>query len=109
MQEIQVATKLSGMTCTGEPFDELIVEAVWNKANVIPGYNPDYIRKDICGAAMLRSAYGTTTDYGWEIDHIRPATKDGTDDLHNLQPLHWKNNRHKGDDWPHWSCAVSSR
>jgi len=21
---------------------------------------------------------------------------------------HWKNNRHKGDSWPQWTCAVSA-
>ena len=28
------------------------------------------------------------------------------DDLSNLQPLQWENNRYKGDDFPHWYCKI---
>ncbi len=58
----------------------------------------------MCGAAMQYSAYGTTGEYGWEIDHIKPVSRGGADDLSNLQPLYWENNRRKGDIYP-WSCT----
>ncbi len=68
--------------------------AVWNKGRVIPGHNPDVWRWDVYGSVMRYSDYGETTDYGWEIDHVDP---NGSDDLSNLQPLHWLNNRRKSD------------
>ena len=90
----------------GGSFDEATIEAVWKKAKPITG-KPGYA-KDTCGATIYRHSYGKTSDSGWEIDHIHPRSKGGTDNLRNLQPLHWENNRNKGDDYPNWSCKVSS-
>ncbi|MHB8105411.1 MAG: HNH endonuclease signature motif containing protein [Dehalococcoidales bacterium] len=87
-------------------FDEAIIEAVWQKGTPEPGLSS--FRKDTCGASIQRSKYGKTEQYGWEIDHKKPVSKGGSDDLNNLQPLQWENNRQKGDDWPDWSCAVKS-
>jgi 5-methylcytosine-specific restriction endonuclease McrA len=41
--------------------------------------------------------YGQQTSFGWEVDHIRAVANGGSDDLDNLQPLQWENNRKKGD------------
>ena len=90
----------------GRSFDEATIEAVWKKGTPEPQY-PSF-RKDTCGASMQRPKYGKTEQYGWEIDHIKPVAKAGTDDLGNLQPLQWANNRHKADDYPNWSCKVKS-
>ena len=95
-----------GTNARGETFDEKTVEAVWRKATEIPGY-PSF-RKDFCGAMIQREKHGKTEQYGWEIDHKKPVAKGGVDELDNLQPLQWENNRHKGDDYPNWSCRVRS-
>jgi len=56
---------------------------------------------------MDRTKYGdTSSGHGWEIDHVYPASKGGGDELNNLQPLQWSNNRSKSDHYPQWSCAV---
>ena len=82
-------------------------KAVWGKATQVAGQDPERVRKDSCGALIEFSKHGRTDDVrGWEIDHKKPVSKGGIDDLSNLQPLQWKNNREKGDDWPNWSCAV---
>jgi 5-methylcytosine-specific restriction endonuclease McrA len=92
--------------CDGQSFDKETIEAVWRKAP--PEGHYAGFRKDACNASIHVSAYGTTDQWGWEIDHIKPISAGGTDALDNLQPLHWENNRHKADDWPHWECKIVS-
>lgn len=93
-------------TKNGGPFDLATINAVWNKARVVPGYDPNVYRKDACDTWIMLSEYGNTTEYGWEVDHIQPVACGGSDILGNLQPLQWQNNRHKGDNWPNWACAI---
>jgi len=90
----------------GGSFDDATIEAVWKKGTPEPGLS--LYRKDYCGASMQQNKYGKQEQYGWEIDHKKPVSKDGSDDLSNLQPLQWENNRHKGDDYPEWYCKIRS-
>jgi len=92
----------SGSTRSGAQFDQRTIDAVWNKAITVLGADPNVLRKDICGAWIERSRYGETTSEGrgWEIDHIVPVSRGGTDVLSNFQALQWQNNRRKGDTFP---------
>ncbi|HEX2866776.1 MAG TPA: HNH endonuclease signature motif containing protein [Ignavibacteriales bacterium] len=86
----------------GNAFRPDVVDAVWKKARTVPGADPEQIRKDPCGAWIERKNFGVTSHKGtgWEIDHILPVERGGTDKLNNLQALQWENNRQKG------SCFV---
>ena len=99
-------TRHPNTTTSGGGFDERTIEAVWQKGKPEPAY-PSF-RKDACNASMQRTKYGKTEQWGWEIDHIKPVAKGGTDELSNLQPLQWENNRHKGDDYPNYSCKITT-
>jgi hypothetical protein len=88
----------------GKPFSEAAIEAVWKKGTPESFYTT--FRTDACGASMQRTQYGKTEQWGWEIDHIKPVAEGGTDDLANLKPLQWENNRHKGDSYPDWECKA---
>jgi 5-methylcytosine-specific restriction endonuclease McrA len=87
-------------TVTGCAFDEKIISDVWNKAQTIKEKNPDEFRRDILGNVIYFSSYGKKTILGWEIDHIKPVSKGGTDNLDNLQPLNTSANIHKGEIHP---------
>lgn len=90
-------------------FTEEQIEAVWQKAKIVPNNNPDVFRQDYAGAWIKHDQYGRRdTTYGWEIDHCRPESLQGTDDYSNLYPLHWRNNVQKGDDFPNWTLILTS-
>ncbi len=90
-------------------FSEKQIQEVWEKGKIISNYDKNKHRKDACNAWMTRSEYGNQDNiYGWEIDHIKPVSKEGTDNLRNLQPLQWENNRHKADNYPNYDCAITA-
>jgi 5-methylcytosine-specific restriction endonuclease McrA len=93
------------MAQTLQEFDQATITAVWRKGYVIDGYEPSTWRRDVAGHAMKYGDYGNTdSKFGWEIDHIKPVAKGGSNDMNNLQPLYWENNRRKGDSYP-WSWS----
>jgi hypothetical protein len=81
---------------SGKSFSDQIVEAVWEKARAMG--TSAILRVDAWGWTIVRQDYGNVRSrYGWEIDHVIPVSQGGTDDLSNLQPLQWENNRRKDE------------
>jgi hypothetical protein len=87
--------------------DETAVELVWERGRRIPGLDPAMWRLDFCGALICRNYHGIETYHGWEIDHVIPMDAGGSEDLGNLQPMHWENRRHKAETWPDWQCKIN--
>lgn len=77
-------------------FSEDTIQKVWEKGTVASNNDPDVWRKDQCRAWIRRNHYGNrNSDVGWEIDHIKPESEGGGDELSNLRPLQWENNASK--------------
>jgi len=96
-------------------FSESNKRSVWNKGIIDSRYPADKVRKDACGAWIIWDDFGKReSPFGWEIDHIYPealyklhnATSNDIDNIENLRPLHWKNNRSKGANYPTYQAAV---
>lgn len=103
-----IKPKLPNRKSSGGEFNALEIQAVWDKALGVPGLDLRLWRQDSCGARMYRYDYGNTDSlWGWEIDHKYPVARGGTDAWTNLQALHWKNNRRKGDSTTGFSCAIT--
>ena len=93
----------------GKPWPIATIEAVWKEG--IPRErnvktSTLEIKRDVCGLVMHRAEFGNRgSEFGWEIDHIKPVSEGGGDELENLQPLNWKNNSDKADKYP-WYCGY---
>jgi hypothetical protein len=83
--------------------------AAWEKASPVSGFDPAVMRLDRYGSYIAWLDHGErNSEYGWEIDHIVPQSRGGSDDFSNLQALHWKNNILKSDSIPHIGSLLSS-
>lgn len=67
-------------------------------------------RKDSCCAWIQWNLHRNTVENGsgWAIDHMKPVAKGVGNELTDLQPLQWQNNRKKSDDYPASNYCVAS-
>lgn len=98
-------------------FTEEQLDRIWEKGLTDSRFDPSSIRKDACGAWIIRDKYGDKeSPFGWEVDHIYPEGKlidlqvpeELIDNINNLRPLNWKNNASKGSDYPHYQSKVKA-
>ncbi|MFV0330039.1 MAG: HNH endonuclease signature motif containing protein [Dysgonomonas sp.] len=89
-------------------FDDKTIQAVWEKGQIVSEHDSKVWRKDQCGAWIKRVEYGNRdSEFGWEIDHITPVSKGGSDALSNLRPLQWENNATRQDG--RLTCPVKAK
>lgn len=81
---------------------------VWDNAKKSEGNDSSIWRKDFAGAWIRRDCYGMKNEYGWEIGKVVPSSHNGTDEMSNLQAMHWRNNEVKGDSFPTFISEISS-
>ncbi len=71
--------------------------AVWAKGVEMPGRPRALWQRDYAGRAMYFYDHGKrSSDFGWEIGHIRAKALGGSDDIINLRPEHWRTNSSGG-------------
>lgn len=86
-----------------------IINKIWQTARKVEGVDANMVRKDPCGAWIVRDKYGTPdNEYGWEIDHIFPRQLGGDDNPENLRAMHCANARSKGDSYPSYIVAMTA-
>lgn len=72
-------------------FNKEIMKRVWGKALPLLNDDPNRVRKDKCGAWIVFDEYGNrNSQFGWEIDHIIPISKGGTDEIETFSPYNGK-------------------
>lgn len=98
-------------------FTEEKLNKIWEKGIIDSRFDPNKVRKDACGAWIIRDKYDDRNNpFGWEVDHIYPQSKlkeagvpeNLINDMTNLRPLNWKNNVSKGCDYPCYQSAMKS-
>jgi hypothetical protein len=82
---------------SGSSEDDERKRAAWNNVPCLPGLAYTATEKRDCDGRFIRwSEYGSYSEYGWQIDHIRPAALGGGDEFANLRARHWRGNSMAG-------------
>jgi hypothetical protein len=92
------------------------IDVLWSNLRVINNetwpdnkfeFDTTEFRLDDSGAIIKKGEYGNESEFGWNVDHSFQVINGGDDNIDNLQLLHWKNNKAKGDNFPKYTIAVT--
>jgi len=74
-------------------------DSVWKKGKIIKDMDPTEFRICKMSNSIIRySHYGDNSSiHNWDIDHIIPKSRNGSDDISNLQPVSSSKNRSIGN------------
>ena len=93
-----------------ETLNDEEIQRVWEKGITVEDVDADLFRHDAAGAWIARDCYGNLESiYGWEIDHIYPLSRGGDNQMDNLRPMNWRNNKSKKNDYPYYKAVVTSQ
>ena len=90
-----------GSDIDGRQFSDDRVQEVWDRGHRVQGKDPELYRRDDEGNVIYKPSYGKDSPMGWQVDHIKPVDRDGSDNLRNLRPLQTDENREKGSKYPY--------
>jgi hypothetical protein len=66
--------------------DDRLLQSIWEKARVLPDFDPTKWRQDECGAWLERGQYNNAnSEFGWKILHVAAGPPD---DAASLRPFH---------------------
>lgn len=83
---------------------QITIDLLWQKIASLE----EEFTKDACGALIKKSDFRKQTEYGWDIDIIKPLSKKGKLNILNMRPMHWKNILKKGESYPIYQSAVTA-
>ncbi|KQK23431.1 uncharacterized protein LOC100825547 [Brachypodium distachyon] len=100
-----VSADLDGLLLTAPPpsaseprsFSYAVKQQCWEKAEKVPGRDPERWRRDALGNMVFRKLVGCPGCLCHDYDHIVPYSKGGKSTLENCQVLQATVNRSKGN------------
>ena len=82
------------------------INKAWDNADKMRGKDPDLYRKDPYGNQIYHHSHGKSSEMGWDVDHISPRSRGGSDASRTLQALNSSLIAVRGT---HWSRKVVTR